>query len=74
MQDYTPTGNVRDEFAPSELRVHENYSTGFARCEHSWQSSYFETVSFGAECYEETTMVPRRTKLATNAMGTCHLV
>ncbi|GFT69914.1 hypothetical protein TNCV_4732511 [Trichonephila clavipes] len=60
---YTNLDNVRDELSPSEPRIHKNYSTGFACCEHSRQSSYSENVSFGVECYEEITVKPRPPKL-----------
>ncbi|GFU46090.1 hypothetical protein NPIL_40711 [Nephila pilipes] len=59
MQDYTAADNVRDEYPFSDFRIHENYLKGFASYEHSWQSSYSKIVSFGMECYEETTVLQR---------------
>lgn len=42
--------------------------------EHSWQSSYSKSVSYGVECYEGTIMVLRPPKLDTTAMGRCYLI
>ncbi len=71
---YTAADNVRDDYPPSKPRINENYSTRVACCEHSWQSSYSKTVSFGSECYEENAVVPRPPKLDITAMGTNYLV
>ncbi|GFS55278.1 hypothetical protein TNCV_1626241 [Trichonephila clavipes] len=70
----TNLDNVRDEHPPSEPRIHENYSTRVAYCEHPRQSSYSKTVSVGAECCKDIIVVPRPPKLDATAMGTSQLV
>ncbi|GFW40078.1 hypothetical protein TNCV_5117611 [Trichonephila clavipes] len=67
---HKPGYNVRDEYPPSGPCIHENYSTGVACCEHSLQSSYSKSVSFGTECYKETTVGPGPPKLGTTAIET----
>ncbi|GFV16700.1 uncharacterized protein TNCV_4418871 [Trichonephila clavipes] len=74
IQDYTTADNIRDEYPSSEPRIHENYSTKVACCEHSWQSSYSKTTNFGTECHEETTDVTRPPKLDAFVIGTNHMV
>ncbi len=53
-QDYTTTDNVRYEYSSLEPRIQENFSTRVTCCEHSWQSSYSKTISFGTKRDEET--------------------
>ncbi|GFW88570.1 hypothetical protein TNCV_828391 [Trichonephila clavipes] len=65
----TTVSRVITIFTNLEPSIHENYSTGAACCEHSWQSSYSKTVSFSAKRYEETRVVPRPPELDTMAIG-----
>ncbi|GFY08930.1 hypothetical protein TNCV_4661221 [Trichonephila clavipes] len=71
---YNAVDNIQDECTLSEPGIHESYSTEVGCCEYPWQSSYSKTVSLGAECYEETTVVPRLSKLDTTAIRTSHLI
>ncbi|GFW89745.1 hypothetical protein TNCV_4069441 [Trichonephila clavipes] len=59
MQDYTTADNGRDVYLPSAPRIHEKYSTEAVFHEHLWRCSYCKTTSFGAECFEETRVIPK---------------